>query len=110
MLEATTTILALPLSASLSALSVPSWKVIQLTLVVAAQFRKKIIVEYRAVRKINSKITGTFNENIIGVRVVKALCREDVYTSPALFATLDPVLRRVEYPDGALWPLGCAAV
>jgi GTPase len=32
-----------------------------------------------------------------------ALCREDVYTSPALFATLDPVLRRVEYPDGAFF-------
>jgi GTPase len=32
-----------------------------------------------------------------------ALCREEVYTSPALFATLDPVLRRVEYPDGAFF-------
>jgi len=51
--------------------------VIPVLIVVAAQFRKKIIVEYRTVRKINSKITGTFNENIIGVRVVKALCRED---------------------------------
>jgi len=29
-----------------------------------------------------------------------ALCRETVFTSSALFATLDPVLRRVEYPDG----------
>jgi len=28
------------------------------------------------------------------------LSGENVYTSPALFATLDPVLRRVEYPDG----------
>jgi GTPase len=32
-----------------------------------------------------------------------ALCRETAYTSPALFATLDPVLRRVEYPDGAFF-------
>jgi GTP-binding protein HflX len=32
-----------------------------------------------------------------------ALCREEVYTSPALFATLDPVLRRVEYPDGVFF-------
>lgn len=31
------------------------------------------------------------------------LCREEVYTSPALFATLDPVLRRVEYPDGVFF-------
>jgi ATP-binding cassette subfamily B protein len=45
--------------------------------IVAAQFKKKIIVEYRKVRKINSKITGAYNENIAGVRVVKALCREE---------------------------------
>jgi ATP-binding cassette subfamily B protein len=44
---------------------------------VAAQFRKKILVQYRKARKINSKITGTYNENITGVRVVKALCREE---------------------------------
>jgi GTP-binding protein HflX len=31
------------------------------------------------------------------------LCREMVFTSPALFATLDPVLRRVEYPDGVFF-------
>jgi ATP-binding cassette subfamily B protein len=43
---------------------------------VAAQFKKRILVEYRRVRRINSKITGAYNENINGVRVVKALCRE----------------------------------
>ena len=32
-----------------------------------------------------------------------ALCRETVFTSPALFATLDPVLRRVEYADGVFF-------
>ncbi|MBP1766480.1 MAG: GTP-binding protein, HSR1-related protein [Candidatus Aminicenantes bacterium] len=32
-----------------------------------------------------------------------ALCRETVVTSPALFATLDPILRRVEYPDGVFF-------
>ena len=44
---------------------------------IAIQFRKKILVEFRKVRKFNSKITGSFNENITGVRVVKALSRED---------------------------------
>ena len=44
---------------------------------VAAEFKKRILVEYRQVRKINSKITGAYNENINGVRVVKALCREE---------------------------------
>lgn len=43
---------------------------------VAIQFKKKIIVEYRHVRKINSKITGGYNETITGVRVIKSLGRE----------------------------------
>jgi ATP-binding cassette subfamily B protein len=43
---------------------------------VAAQFKRKIIVEYRQVRRVNSRITGAYNENITGVRVVKALNRE----------------------------------
>jgi ATP-binding cassette subfamily B protein len=44
---------------------------------VAVKFRKLILVEFRNVRKFNSKITGAYNENITGVRVVKALGRED---------------------------------
>ena len=51
--------------------------IIPLIWLLAIQFRKKILAEYRIVRKINSKITGSYNENITGVRVVKALGRED---------------------------------
>jgi ATP-binding cassette subfamily B protein len=51
--------------------------IIPILIVVAIQFRKKILVEFRNVRKLNSKITGQYNENITGVRVVKALGRED---------------------------------
>lgn len=43
---------------------------------VAIQFRKRILGEFRNVRRFNSKITGSFNENITGVRVIKALGRE----------------------------------
>ena len=43
---------------------------------VATIFQKRIIEEYREVRKINSKITGRYNETITGVRVIKALNRE----------------------------------
>jgi len=50
---------------------------IPILVVVAIQFRKRILTEYRSVRKLNSKITGAYNENITGVRVVKALGRED---------------------------------
>ena len=51
--------------------------IIPILVAVAAAFKKKIIVEFRRVRKINSKITGAYNENISGVRVIKALCREE---------------------------------
>jgi ATP-binding cassette, subfamily B, bacterial len=51
---------------------------IPVLVIVAIQFRKRILVEYRQVRKVNSRITAALNENISGVRVVKALGREDV--------------------------------
>lgn len=50
---------------------------IPLLLVVASQFQKRIVAEYRRVRRFNSRVVATFNENITGVRVVKALYRED---------------------------------
>ncbi len=46
-------------------------------LVVAIWFKQRILVEYRDVRKANSKITGAYNENITGVRVAKSLHREE---------------------------------
>ncbi|MEW6241584.1 MAG: ABC transporter ATP-binding protein [Chloroflexota bacterium] len=50
--------------------------IIPVLIAIAIQFRKKILVEFRASRRANSKITGAYNENIQGVRVVKALGRE----------------------------------
>ncbi len=46
-------------------------------IVVAFRFRTRILFHYRRSRKMNSKITGSFNEGITGVRVIKALSRED---------------------------------
>ena len=54
--------------------------IIPVMVYVAIQFRKKILVEYRVSRRTNSKITGAYNENFQGVRVVKALLREDENT------------------------------
>ena len=51
--------------------------VIPVLLIIAINFRKKILVEFRKSRRANSKITGEYNQNIQGVRVVKALGRED---------------------------------
>ncbi len=46
-------------------------------LATAVQFKSRILGQYRKVRKLNSRITAAYNENISGVRVVKALCREE---------------------------------
>ncbi len=60
-----------------------SWKLAILVFIslpilfyVSMQFRKRILLQFRNVRKLNSKITAAYNENITGVRVIKALGRE----------------------------------
>ena len=75
---------ALSIITSLGFMLIINWQlalivvtIVPVLLFVAAYFKSKIIIEYRQVRKINSKITGAYNENITGVRVVKALCREE---------------------------------
>jgi ATP-binding cassette subfamily B protein len=52
------------------------WLTLPVLLAVAVWFQKRILTEYRLVRKQNSKMTGAYNETITGVRVVKALGRE----------------------------------
>ena len=50
---------------------------IPILVVVAVWFQRKILKQFRDSRKFNSKITSSYNENTTGVRVVKALGRED---------------------------------
>lgn len=69
--------------------------VIPLLIYIAIQFRKRILGEFRNVRKINSKITASYNENITGVRVVKALGRESANT--AEFSQLSGEMYRSSY-------------
>lgn len=61
-----------------------NWKLALITLtvvpvlvVVSIYFQKKILSVSRKVRKINSKITGAFNEGITGAKTTKTLVRED---------------------------------
>lgn len=44
---------------------------------ISFKFRVKIYYHFRRSRKANSKMTASLNENITGVRIVKALLRED---------------------------------
>jgi ATP-binding cassette, subfamily B, bacterial len=72
------------ITTSLIFMTVINWRlalivsvIIPVMVFIAVQFRKRILVEFRNSRRANSKITGAYNENIQGVRVVKALGRED---------------------------------
>lgn len=51
--------------------------IVPVLVVVANKFQIRILKEYREVRKLNSKITGSYSESITGVRVVKSLRREE---------------------------------
>lgn len=51
--------------------------IVPLLIGVAIWFRTRMAVEYRNTRRINSQITGSYNEGITGVRVVKSLRREE---------------------------------
>lgn len=46
-------------------------------ILVSLYFRKKILANYRNVRKINSQITGSFNEGILGGKTTKTLVLEN---------------------------------
>ncbi len=46
--------------------------------VICLYFRKRILIAYRDVRHTNSKITGLFNEGILGSKTTKTLVLEDV--------------------------------
>src|SRR5512147_3018893 len=75
------------ITTSITFMAIINWRlalivftIIPVMVYIAVQFRKRILVEYRVTRRTNSKITGAFNENFQGVRVVKALLREDENT------------------------------
>ncbi len=61
----------------------------------AIEFRKRILSEFRNVRKTNSKIVAAYNENISGVRVIKALGREE--ENMREFGTLTGTMYRSAY-------------
>jgi len=54
--------------------------IIPVMIFIAIEFRKRILAQFRISRRANSKITGAYNENFQGTRVVKALGREDENT------------------------------
>ncbi len=59
-------------------LALISLSVTPILAVVSVWFQKRILKNYRQVRKINSKMTNMINEGIVGARTSKTLVREDL--------------------------------
>lgn len=66
-------------------MSILNWKLALVTLsvipalaVISVYFQKRILKAQRGVRKINSKITGAYNEDIQGAKTTKTLVREEI--------------------------------
>ncbi len=51
--------------------------VLPVLIILSIYFKKKILRAYRKIRKENSKITGSFNEGIMGAKTTKTLVLED---------------------------------
>ena len=75
---------------------VVNWKLALVTLVtvpllavISVFFEKKMLLSYRNVRKINSKITGLFNDGIVGAKTTKTLVREELNREEFGEVTLD---------------------
>ena len=65
--------------------------VVPVIAVAAVWFQKRILAGYRTVRKTNSRITGAFNEGIMGARTTKTLRRERANCEE--FAQLTRIMR-----------------
>jgi ATP-binding cassette subfamily B protein len=63
--------------------------VVPLIAVIAMYFQKRSLASYREVRKINSKLTGAFNEGIMGAKTTKTLVREQANTEEFTQLTTD---------------------
>lgn len=91
-----------------------SWKlslavlaILPIIVVLAAFFQKRILASYRSVRKINSKITGSFNEGITGAKTTKTLVREEANREEFLSVTSDMKANsiRAALMSALFWPL-----
>jgi len=58
-------------------LALITFSVIPVLIYVSVYFQKKILKEQRSVRRLNSKITSSFNEGIVGAKTSKTLVREE---------------------------------
>lgn len=75
---------ATAMTGGLIAMFYMNWKLALITLsvvpflgVISIYFQRRILSSYRIVRRTNSRITGAFNEGIMGAKTTKTLVREE---------------------------------
>ena len=73
---------------------------VPLLAIISVVFEKKMLVSYRNVRKINSKITGLFNDGIVGAKTTKTLVREELNRDEFGEVTMD--MKRTSVRAGAI--------
>ena len=71
------------------------FSIIPILLIIAVNFRKKILAEFRQSRRANLKITGEYNQNFQGVRVVQGARNEQENLRE--FSTLTDIMFRSSY-------------
>ncbi len=74
--------------------------VLPLLVLITLYFQKRILKAQREVRKINSRITGAFNEGIMGAKTTKSLVREEQNFRE--FSELTGTMRRAAVRAGTL--------
>lgn len=55
--------------------------ILPILMIIIGFFQKKLIIANREIREINSRITGNFNEGIVGAKTIKSLAIEDKISS-----------------------------
>lgn len=73
-------------------LAIITLSIVPILVLISIFFRKYILKSYRSIRKVNSKITGSFNEGITGAVTTKTLVLEDANFRD--FDTLTTDMRR----------------
>ena len=58
-------------------LALITFAIVPVLMIISTYFRKYILKSYRSIRKVNSKITGAYNEGITGAVTTKTLVLED---------------------------------
>ena len=95
------------LSATIVSMTIINWQLTLMILLVlpplaavSIYFQKRILASHRDVRKTNSRITGSFNEGIMGAQTTKTLVREEENFQE--FSTITSHMKKISIRSASL--------